>query len=80
MRGTKKTEMGKSVISALGKRVRAKGRAEKTKAWEQRKDSEGGIAKVEGRDWPANPGDSDLLWFVLVLDSKGLYLLKGLIK
>lgn len=72
--------MGKSVVSALGKRVRAKGRAEKAKAWEQRKDGEGGIAKVEGRDWPANPGDSDLLWFVLVLDSKGLYLLKGLIK
>lgn len=71
MRGTKKTEMGKSVISALGKRVRAKGRAEKAKAWEQRKDSEGGMAKVEGRGWPENIGDSGLLglcWFSTAKD------------
>lgn len=72
--------MGKSVVSVPGKTVRVKGRAEKAKAWEQRKDGSGGMAKVEGRGWPANPGDSGLLWFVLVLDSKGLYLLKGLIK
>lgn len=79
MRG-KKTEVGKNMVSALGKRVRGKGRAEKAKVWEQRKEGEGGMAKVEERGSLANPGDSGLLRFVLVLDSKRLYLIKGLIK
>lgn len=41
-------EVGKSMVSALAKRVRGKGRAEKAKVWEQRKEGEGGMAKVEG--------------------------------
>lgn len=38
------------------------------------------MAKVEERGSLANPGDSGLLRFVLVLDSKRLNLIKGLIK